>query len=413
MKIAVIGKGTAGTIASAYLKDNVINSEVDLYYTDEIKTIGVGEGGGPRLKKFIETLSIDENKFMEETSATKKWGILFENWGKQKKKSVHHFSPPKKGYSYHFDANKLQDLIIKNKGISTYNYKIENINNNSSSNKVEISIGGKTKEYDYLVDASGFNNKDKANENKIEKKLLICNEALLIQTDNKKNKKIQYSCSGRVYNSLTISKAMKYGWLFVIPLQTRISYGYIYSSDHCKKEEIKREIIREIEEREKSPNYMAERDINFRTFSKGQFCYKKVFAVGNRAAFAEPLEATAIEFILRECEEIEQYLNEKEEYKNKREQEKEQIFNNNLDKEMERIALFIGWHYSNGSVYKTSFWDEAKNHYKEMRANIISPDINKEFDDWMANVNYIGAKPESPFFGWSFNSFEEVKKAIK
>jgi tryptophan halogenase len=69
--------------------------QIDLYYTDTIKTIGVGEGGGPRLKKFLENINIDETKFINKTNATKKWGILFEDWGYTRKEAIHHFTPPK------------------------------------------------------------------------------------------------------------------------------------------------------------------------------------------------------------------------------------------------------------------------------------------------------------------------------
>lgn len=413
MKIAIIGKGTAGTIVASYLKDKFKNTQIDLYYTDTIKTIGVGEGGGPRLKKFLDHINIDETQFINKTNATKKWGILFEDWGYTRKEAIHHFTPPKEGYSYHFDAEKLQELLISGKQIRLYNSKVKNIYNKSQKGDVEIELESEKRKYDYVVNASGFDKAEHATEpQKEEEKLLLCNEALLMQTDNEQEKTRTYVYDNTEYDSLTLSKAMKHGWLFSIPLKNRTSYGYIYSNAHANAKDVRDEMLMTIAKIEKTPKYMTERVIKFKTFSKGKFCNKRVFEIGNRAAFAEPLEATAIEFVLRECEEIEEYLNSQNEYNGKSEHEKEIIFNKNLDSEMERIALFIGWHYSNGSIYKSKFWTEAKIHFRKMREKTISANINKEFDRWLDNINYVGFRPESSFFGWNFNSFEEVKKAI-
>ena len=413
MKIAVIGKGTAGTIAAAYLKDKIKGAEVNLYYTDKIQTIGVGEGGGPRLKKFLENMNIDETKFIGYTSATKKWGILFENWGNNSKNTVHHFTPVRQNYSYHFDASKFQELLIQEKDLTINDFEVKSIKYLEGNGKVKIAFEETYSIYDYVVNASGFEKKEQSRSFTGEKKqLLLCNEALLMQTENTDNIIKEYSCEGSKYNSLTLSKAMKHGWLFSIPLQNRTSYGYIYSSEYSNTDEIKDEMLALINKIETKPKYIAERKIQFKTFSRGQFCNHRIFEIGNRAAFAEPLEATAIEFILRECEEIEDYLKNHNEYNGKTENEKQNIFNSKLDKEMERIALFIGWHYSNGSIHKSTFWSKAKSHYSEMREKIISSSIKDEFDKWLLNVNYIGPKPETPFFGWSFNSFQEVLKAI-
>ncbi len=124
------------------------------------------------------------------------------------------------------------------------------------------------------------------------------------------------------------------------------------------------------------------------------------------------MEATAIEFILRECGEIEEILSKSQLYEGLDKESQEEIFNRRLNEEMQRIALFIGWHYSNGSIHDSDFWKQSREHYKYMRQTLIGDSIVAEFDEWLSTLNYTGSCPNRPFFGWSLRSFEEVSVAI-
>ena len=124
------------------------------------------------------------------------------------------------------------------------------------------------------------------------------------------------------------------------------------------------------------------------------------------------MEATAIEFILRECGEIEEILSKSQLYEGLDKESQEEIFNRRLNEEMQRIALFIGWHYSNGSIHDSDFWKQSREHYKYMRQTLIGNSIVAEFDEWLSTLNYTESCPNRPFFGWSLRSFEEVSVAI-
>ena len=93
--------------------------------------------------------------------------------------------------------------------------------------------------------------------------------------------------------SYTEAIAMKYGWMWKIPLQTRFGCGYVYDSSLISEEEA----VKEIEEfLGYEPTYPRKDKGGFR-FSAG--CYEEPWinncvAIGLAANFVEPLEATSL-----------------------------------------------------------------------------------------------------------------------
>lgn len=418
MKLAVIGKGTAGSIAAAYLSKHLPKAIIDLYFSEDIGTIGVGEGGGPRLTNFLDDLRIDHHEFSIKTQATKKWGILFENWGSKPNQTIHHFNPPREKYSYHFDANELHNLLIERSRIKIHKGHVQSIQKaDGEVTKPFIVFNNEKKYYDYVIDASGFakaplmntrgDSDDRSNE-----PLLLANQAYLVQIEYLSTKPLQYSIGEHTYDSLTLSKALEHGWLFVIPLKTRVSFGYIHNDKMSSLDLIQEQLYAEIRKFQPSFTVISERVLKFNSFTTAKFLDQSVFSIGNRAAFAEPLEATAIEFILRECAEICLLLSSDSLYSSLSPFSRQHLFNNRLNHEMQRIALFIGWHYSNGSIYDTEFWRQSRLHYHHMKNSIIDKRIVSEFDHWLQTLTYTQVCPHTPFFGWSFHSFDEVSSAI-
>lgn len=419
MKLAIIGKGTAGSIAAGYLKSHLQDIEIDLYYSRDIATIGVGEGGGPRLTSFLDHISIDQHEFCKKTQATRKWGILFENWGSRPNQTIHHFHPARERCSYHFDASQLHQLILDKQKVNIIEGNVESINHATNSTGIpSITYGDRKIYYDYVIDASGFIQKQKHETGQGKpgstsiQPLLLANCAYLVQTKSGGMGPFQYRINNHIYDSLTLSKALRHGWMFVIPLMHRVSYGYIHNNSISRLSAVQEELHEEIYKIDPAHSVITTRTLNFRSFSRSKFLEGGVFSIGNRAAFAEPLEATAIEFILRECGEICQILSQESIYTDSSRQLQQDLFNSRLNNEMQRIALFIGWHYANGSIYKSDFWQQSKEHYQLMRSKLIDKMIVTEFDNWISSLNYTHRCPSSPFFGWSYRSFEEVSLAI-
>jgi len=79
--VLIIGGGTAGWIAAAYLA-RVFEGRVavTLLESPEIGIIGVGEGAFPTIRNTLKFLGIDETYFIRAASATFKQGIRFDDW---------------------------------------------------------------------------------------------------------------------------------------------------------------------------------------------------------------------------------------------------------------------------------------------------------------------------------------------
>ena len=83
--------------------------------------------------------------------------------------------------------------------------------------------------------------------------------------------------------------AMKYGWIWKIPLQHRFGSGYIFDSDYINEEQALREAEKKLNQKLISPKVIS--------FDAGRFekvWVKNCIAVGLSAGFTEPLEATSL-----------------------------------------------------------------------------------------------------------------------
>jgi tryptophan 7-halogenase len=83
--IVIMGGGTAGWISALYFlnksRDLNLNLKVKLISSNDIESIGVGEGTTPLFTNFIENIcEINRKEFLKETKGSFKFGIKFDNW---------------------------------------------------------------------------------------------------------------------------------------------------------------------------------------------------------------------------------------------------------------------------------------------------------------------------------------------
>ncbi len=95
---------------------------------------------------------------------------------------------------------------------------------------------------------------------------------------------------------LTISKALKNGWAWKIPLTERYGNGYVYSSAFCSADEAERELREELGALD-SPT--EARHLKMKVGRVTKHWNRNCLAVGLSQGFIEPLEATALMFIQR------------------------------------------------------------------------------------------------------------------
>lgn len=80
MKITIVGSGTAGSLASAFLAKEFPKATIEMIHSPKTGIIGVGESITPHLPGLFYTLGIDEKRFMRETDAVFKFGNNMEDW---------------------------------------------------------------------------------------------------------------------------------------------------------------------------------------------------------------------------------------------------------------------------------------------------------------------------------------------
>jgi tryptophan 7-halogenase len=432
MKIAVIGGGTAGYIAAAHITKHFPEFELYHIYDPTIPTIGVGEGAIPGLVLWLaEITELDrvalEDVLKAKCDLTYKWGIKFENWGIEYEEFTHHFHPIGLSYSYHFSAVKLVEFLKEYVAAIKINKEVINLESNGSIATITFADSSNL-EVDIVIDARGF--PKSLDEREHVKLSSIPTNAAFIRQGAVVNEGITTVKIGNQnfsYQSLTRSVARPHGWIFIIPLTTRTSYGYVYNSSIDSLDEIKADFDEFLRE-ENISVIDKQRHLNFPNFCCRTMFDGAIFKVGNSAAFLEPLEATAIGIILKQVVSFSSWALERIQKENQKKSFSDVeiiAFNRYLLNHLYRISLFVGWHYAKGSRFNTDFWKFAKLNFEEWIEKMSGQEVERDFKEYLQAAskiihpfkNYrdfsefdyqISFRNEKFFEQWNSLSFAEV-----
>jgi len=336
--ILVVGGGSAGVMSAYTFKKLFPEKNVTILESEDIPTVGVGESTLGRINQWIKMVGLDEKDFIKKCNASLKMSIRFENFYKKGDGGFHYpfgapvFNHPndwfiKKtlypdtpisdyvncyypimalvnsnkvstknfdGYSYdsdvayHFDAtmfaNWLKDEFIKIGGVVEKG-SIKNFNVNEDG--IENLITDKEKKYtaDLFVDCTGW------------KSLLLGNilkEPFESYSNILPNNKawaahLPYTDKEKEIKPYTNCTALNNGWVWNIPLWSRIGTGYVYSDKYVSDEEA----LKEFKE------YLGRDDLNFKNLTMRVGLHKRIFlknvcAIGLSAGFIEPLESNGL-----------------------------------------------------------------------------------------------------------------------
>jgi len=342
MNIAILGGGSAGWITALLTQSYYPQHKITVIESDSIGILGAGEGTTPHFITFLDKVGIPVSDLVKNCKATLKHGINFENWNGDNEKYFHSFgangsleewhgflassqlaqnlpvdnlnfanrvtSQKKVGFSFsdkilngensissfnnhagfglHFDARLLAQYfrkVAESRGIVRIEGDLKSLAADEHGYIKQIQLKNEINvDCDFVFDCSGFARiligKFFQTEWLSYEKYLPMNTALPFFIEHDGEVKPQ-----------TDAIAMKYGWVWRIPVEGRYGCGYVFDSNYITEEQA----IQEAEE------YFGQKLTSPKTFKfkAGTFkrtLVKNCMAVGLAQSFVEPLEATSI-----------------------------------------------------------------------------------------------------------------------
>jgi tryptophan halogenase len=333
MHIVIVGGGTAGWTAAAYLVNKRPNHKYTVIESSKIPTIGVGEAATGLLTGLVDQLGIDRWEFMHKTDALPKLVIKFENWRGHNEDYLH---PIDSSYSstneidymvYHSIAtntslsssSRLATLVEMGFTNISYDYDYQSLYQVGSLSWVidpaktaevlkKFCIKRGIEVVDCEVEGSVIENGKisclKTTEGEIPGDLFVdCTGSARILADSlgaewisydeylPVNKAIPFRIKNEPEqrNPWILSRALNNGWMWEAPTRNRVGRGYIFSDNFISSDQALEE-IRSIYGDDAEPV----KEISFNTGVLKQHFVGNVLTLGMGAGFLEPMQATSI-----------------------------------------------------------------------------------------------------------------------
>ena len=345
-KIAIIGGGSTGWMAAAYLNAALNRGDqtvvdISLVESPDVPRIGVGEATVPSINHILRVLGIEEQEFLRRVDGTFKQAIKYVNWLENDGSQYYHpfnrfrgspvdrtgldwlssdrsipfadtvsaqpalceknmaprmagpwdFGPPLT-YAYHMNALKFADYLCElsvARGVKHYLDHVVDVEMADNGNIAAIiTKGGKRFEADLFIDCTGFAAL------LIEKTLgvewvdcsqwLLCDRAVTMHVPYE----LHYPGYVRPYTTAT---ALSAGWVWEIPLQSKRSLGYVHASAFISDDQAEQE-LRDFEGQHASA--LETRIVPFKVGHRAKSWVGNCVAMGLSAGFIEPLESTGL-----------------------------------------------------------------------------------------------------------------------
>ena len=440
-KFVVLGGGSAGWLTALFLRKTFPDSSVKLIQSGEIGIVGVGEATTPNILNFLRSIDINPYHLLKETGGAIKSGINFENWNGDGKRYMHSFTDSivdfyipnifggdcqdfyvkhlinkklsldeylycrklaynnmvdvdRHNHALHFDTNlfsKYLQTIGKERNIDIIEGEFQKTTKDSNGFITSIQLNdGRNFETDFIFDCSGFS------------RLLIGNEYKEKWISYRKHLPMKKGISfwlepDEEIEPYTSAIAMKYGWMWKIPLQHRSGAGYVFDTDYIDADQA----LQEAEE-------YLETDLNVNKiipFEAGRFenfWVKNCMAVGLASSFIEPLESTSIFLSIQQLETFKQFLNELGSY----DQYSLNLFNTIVGNNMEDTLNFVYLHYLTKRK-DSDFWNKFRENYPPPKKLESMLDIIKT-----GNLRYFNTESVTTTGNFPLNSYLQVCEGL-
>jgi 2-polyprenyl-6-methoxyphenol hydroxylase-like FAD-dependent oxidoreductase len=400
--IVILGGGTAGWIAANLIAFHWKDRDIDITLVEspDIGIIGVGEGSTPPLKIFLELIGADESDWMGRCDATYKVGITFRDWSTRPGFSEYfhpflcqpdEFSVPaffhnsflrRKGvdldghpsqfflawelarerlapvappnfpfemnYGYHFNSALLGEFLQDWAAKRGVKYKQATVTDAVLDEQGYVDYlktdSEETIKADFYVDSTGFRSQllqqalgvpfDSCED------VLFNDSAVVFPTEPEENPSPQ-----------TISTALKYGWVWKIPLTSRFGNGYVYSSKYVDDDNAELELREHLGLVDSD---IEARKLRFKVGRVREHWAKNCLAVGLSQGFIEPLEATALDMVQETVARFIEAANKgnfTDQYRDE--------FNQRISRRFDAVRDYIVCHYRINTRTDTEYWLDA------------------------------------------------------
>lgn len=350
-KVVIVGGGSAGWMSAATMISQFPDIETTVIESPDVPTVGVGESTIGGINAWTRLVGLDRVDFMKHCDASHKLSIRFTDFYKKGSGSFHYpFGQPnidgnvaqlndwvfkklmypetplsdyadhvypqmslvnqnklhknedglipsfnfETDTAYHFDATAfaiwLRDHFSKPKGVKHIQAMVKGVATGEEGIKHLVLDNGDKITADLFIDCTGF------------KSMLLgeaLNEPFNSFEDRLPNNKawacqVPYTDKENQLTSYTDCHAIDNGWVWNIPLWSRIGTGYVYSDRFVSDDEA----LEEFKEHLKSKNLYNDdlkfKNIKMRTGIHDRLWVNNVCAIGLSGGFIEPLESSGL-----------------------------------------------------------------------------------------------------------------------
>ena len=433
--IVIVGGGSAGWMSAATLISLFPNKKITVVESPDVPIVGVGESTLGHIKDWLTMVGIKEEDFIAAVDGSYKMSIKFTNFYDTNSGSFHYpfgipylqgsplglnswflykylnpnvpvenfaenFFPamqlinnnrfnenkdgefdnfrPETDVAYHFDAIKfgawLRDNFCRPRGVMLISDTVEMINKDSEGITGLVTKNGTKIHADLFIDCTGF-------------KSLLLSETLeepfdsfehILPNNRAWATRIPYIDKEKELEPYTNCTALGHGWVWNIPLWSRIGTGYVYSDKYIDPEialeEFKAHLRSKnmtVPDENRINDSLEFKDIKFRVGIHKRTWVKNVVAIGLSSGFIEPLESNGLytvhEFLRYLCKSIQ---------RGKVSQWDRDVYNASTRGVFENFAQFVALHYALSRREDTRYWrDISERSFSKEMANLLPTKI--------------------------------------
>lgn len=454
-KIVIVGGGSSGWMSASTLIKNFPEKDISVIESPNVPTVGVGESTIGQINGWLNDLDIKDDDWMKDCDASYKLSIKFTNFYKENSGSFHYpFGEPwftgcvfgyddwyiKKVFhpetpvqdfaesffpavalseknkiienkndelpgwrfdndtAYHFDAAKfgawLRDKYAKPRGIKHIVADVTSvITNDNGVDYLQLSTGEQVTA-DLFIDCTGFN-------------AILIDKALevpfksysdLLPNDSAWATRVPYQDKETELEPYTNCTAINNGWVWNIPLWSRIGTGYVFSSKYVSDEDALAEFKHYLanERFVKIPQDVIDtlefKKIKMRVGIHEKVWTKNVCAIGLAAGFIEPLESNGLYTVHEFLRKLVNVL-----YRGSISGFDKAEFNSMAEGDFRAFAEFVAIHYALSQRSKTKYWQDIQDKEDWKQLDNVGMHGNYGIDDLIAHRGLHGTyNPRNP-----------------